>query len=95
MWSALALTLGLVATSAHALPRSPAVKAEFQRQHPCPSTGKRTGACPGWVKDHVVPLCAGGADHPSNMQWQTVAEARTKDREEVRECRTNRIRRPT
>src|SRR6266404_5706098 len=37
--------------------RSQSVKHEFQRQHPCPSTGRTTGACPGYVKDHVVPLC--------------------------------------
>jgi hypothetical protein len=29
---------------------------EFQRTHPCPSTGKTTGAYPGYVRDHVVPL---------------------------------------
>jgi hypothetical protein len=39
------------------------------------------------VRDHIVPLCAGGADAPSNMQWQTTAEAKAKDREEVKACR--------
>jgi hypothetical protein len=24
---------------------------------------------PGYVIDHFEPLCAGGADDPSNMQW--------------------------
>jgi hypothetical protein len=28
------------------------ITAQFQREHPCPSTGKRWGACPGWVKSH-------------------------------------------
>lgn len=65
-------------------PRSSAVKAAFQRLHPCPSTGKKTGACPGWVKDHVVPLCKGGLDSPSNMQWQTVDAAKAKDRIECK-----------
>jgi hypothetical protein len=32
------------------------------------------------VIDHVKPLKRGGADDPSNMQWQTKAAARTKDR---------------
>jgi hypothetical protein len=42
---------------------------------------------PGYVVDHVKPVCAGGADHPSNMQWQTKAEAKKKDRLEAQDCR--------
>jgi hypothetical protein len=38
------------------------------------------GACPGYVVDHIIPLKRGGADEPANMQWQTVAEAKAKDR---------------
>jgi hypothetical protein len=45
------------------------VLAAFQRAHPCPSTGATTGACPGWSKDHVVPLAACGCDAVSNLQW--------------------------
>lgn len=41
----------------------------FQKAHPCPSTGKPTGACPGWAVDHVIPLACGGCDAVSNMQW--------------------------
>ncbi len=41
---------------------------------------------PGYVVDHVNPLECGGADLPSNMEWQTIAAARAKDRTEVR-CR--------
>lgn len=66
--------------------RSASARADFVRASPCPSTGERRGACPGWVVDHVVPLCAGGADHPRNMQWQTVADARKKDIEERKRC---------
>ena len=40
----------------------------------------------GYVMDHIVPLECGGADAPSNMQWQTVQEAKVKDRTE-RNCR--------
>jgi hypothetical protein len=32
------------------------------------------------VVDHVVPLKRGGLDAPNNMQWQTIAEAKAKDR---------------
>jgi hypothetical protein len=60
--------------------RDPAARREFQRQHPCPATGKTSGACPGYVVDHIVPLKRGGADKPENMQWQTKEAARAKDR---------------
>lgn len=60
--------------------RSAAAKDAFKRSHPCPSTGKSTGACPGYVVDHVRALKHGGADDPSNMQWQTTAEAKAKDK---------------
>jgi hypothetical protein len=42
--------------------------------------GKTTGDCPGYVVDNIVPLKRGGADIPENMQWQTVAEAKAKDK---------------
>jgi 2',3'-cyclic-nucleotide 2'-phosphodiesterase (5'-nucleotidase family) len=32
--------------------------------------------------DHIVALKHGGADEPENMQWQTVEEAKAKDRVE-------------
>jgi hypothetical protein len=66
--------------------RSTAAKSSFQRQRPCPSTGSRRGRCPGYVVDHVKPLECGGQDAPSNMQWQTTADAKAKDRTE-RLCR--------
>jgi hypothetical protein len=64
--------------------RDPAQRRAFQHSHPCPSTGKTSGACPGYVLDPVVPLKRGGPDRPSNMQWQTTAEAKAKDKWGVR-----------
>jgi hypothetical protein len=66
--------------------RSSSAKAAFERQLPCPSTGRTSGRCPGYIVDHVRPLECGGADAPSNMQWQTSAEAKAKDKTE-RNCR--------
>lgn len=80
----------LLAAGSHGADRSRTVPREFQRAHPCPSTGKTTGRCPGWIKDHVVPLCAGGADSVENMQWQTVQEAKAKDLQEWAQCRAAR-----
>lgn len=60
--------------------RSPQAKSDFKKSHPCPSTGKSSGACPGYVVDHVKPLKKGGADSPSNMQWQTKEAAKQKDK---------------
>ena len=62
--------------------RSTTAKHAFERDNPCPSTGRTSGACPGYVVDHVTPLKRGGADDPSNMQWETKAEAKAKDRSE-------------
>jgi hypothetical protein len=54
--------------------RNAAARHAFARQ-----TGYPHGR-PGYVIDHIVPLACGGADAPSNMQWQTVAAAKAKDR---------------
>jgi hypothetical protein len=88
LWKFLvALLAALLGAAATAAPRSRSATAEFQRATPCPSTDARRGRCPGYVIDHVVPLCAGGADAAVNMQWQTIADAKVKDREEIRLCR--------
>lgn len=86
---AAALALVLAAMGASAADRSRALRAEFMREHPCPSTGRTAGACPGWQVDHVVPLCLGGqaVDAPKNLRWITVADHKTKTRDDVRLCR--------
>lgn len=67
--------------------RSPAQVHAFRHTHPCPGTGRTTGACPGYVVDHIKPLCLGGADRPANMQWQTAAAGHAKDKLEWAACR--------
>lgn len=69
--------------------RSSSARAEFKRLHPCPSTGAQRGACPGWVVDHITALACGGTDAPFNMQWQTVGDAKAKDRWERVGCSAN------
>jgi hypothetical protein len=66
--------------------RSREVTREFQREHPCPSTGLPSGACPGYRKDHVIPLACRGPDTVANLQWQTIRDARAKDRWERKVC---------
>lgn len=79
----------LLAVALPALARDRGQVRAFRRTHPCPATGKAAGSCPGWVVDHVVPLCLGGADHPVNMQWQEREASLKKDIEERRACRMN------
>ena len=44
--------------------RNPAARRAFQSSHPCPANAGTSGACPGYVADHIVPLKRGGADEP-------------------------------
>jgi len=78
---AVALTALLLAGAADAkIYRSSAAVAAFKRAHPCPATLQPRGRCPGWIVDHVIALKRGGPDLPCNMQWQTITEAKAKDR---------------
>jgi hypothetical protein len=61
--------------------RSEAAKRAFEAQSGFPH-GR-----PGYVVDHIRPLACGGADVPANMQWQTAAEAKAKDKWERAGCR--------
>ncbi len=60
--------------------RSEEAKRNFMKQ-----TGYPNGR-QGYVIDHIKPLACGGLDAPSNMQWQTVAEAKAKDKTERLGC---------
>lgn len=87
---AIFMALAIAATSLSAIsgqPRSAAAVAKFKRLNPCPANAQPSGPCPGYIVDHVMPLCAGGADDPTNMQWQTVEEAKEKDAQERLMCR--------
>jgi hypothetical protein len=54
--------------------RPDAAKKQFERD-----TGYPHGRA-GNVVDHKVPLACTGADDQRNMQWQTVADAKAKDK---------------
>lgn len=73
-------TEGVQRDSNGKIARSVEAKHELKKVNPCPATGRSSGACSGYVIDHVVPLKRGGADAPSNMQWQTKEAAKEKDR---------------
>lgn len=75
--------------------RSRAMVRQFQHMTVCPIT-RLTGRCTGMIVDHRVPLlCAKTEsdrlrlDHPDNMQYQTPAESRAKDRIEGRFCKVS------
>jgi hypothetical protein len=68
-------------------PRSPALRAEFVRQHPCPAASAPRGTCPGYEVDHRGALICGGRDELRNLQCRPVAERRAKTRVEVKLCR--------
>lgn len=66
--------------------RSHKAKVIFKYSHPCPSTGRNKGSCPDYIIDHIKPLACGGLDDASNMQWQTKADAKAKDKIERAGC---------
>jgi 5-methylcytosine-specific restriction endonuclease McrA len=60
---------------------------KFKEANTCPSTGlKRKGPCPGHEVDHIIPLCAGGADKVENMQWLQVEVHKVKTKKDVKHC---------
>jgi hypothetical protein len=73
--------LGMAATGAARLLRTTSSVSIL-----APSNGNSYGSCPGYVIDQINPLECGGADAPFNMQWQTIADGKAKDKTE-RNCR--------
>lgn len=87
-WIACAAALACWApANANSAKRDPAVRREFQRLVPCPSTGKTRGRCDGFQVDHRIPLCFYGVDHPWNMQWLSVRDHREKTKLDVKVCK--------
>ena len=84
---AVSLSMLTLDTDARQL-RSSSAKAAFKASQPCPANGNSSRPCPGYAIDHVVPLVCGGADSPVNMQWQTIAAAREKDKWETLGCKS-------
>jgi hypothetical protein len=85
-----ALASPLAASAAAADARSFKAEVLFRLHNPCPASGEVRGPCKGYVIDRIVPHVCGGEEAPENMQWQTIAEAREKDRWERIGCRPGR-----
>lgn len=81
------LAFALAVPSLAETARNPKQRALFMQTHPCPENGAIRGRCRGYVITHIAPLCAGGADRWSNMQWQTIADAKAQERNERETCR--------
>ena len=88
--AAIVLTLACLSAPAAESRRPSNAEILFRLANPCPGTGATHGACTGYVIDRIVPVICGGAEAPDNMQWQTLAEAKEKDRWEAIGCRRGR-----
>ena len=69
-------TPGVARDSHGRIARSSQATSDFKKSQSCPSTGSSSGACPGYVIDHLQPLKRSGTDRPSNMQWRTKEAAK-------------------
>lgn len=92
LWALMFLLTSLLAsgTGEAKSVRDPEVRRAFMKLHPCPSTGKTKGACPGWQVDHVIALVCGGRDSVDNLQWLSVEAHKAKTREDIKNCRHKR-----
>lgn len=82
----LAILIAIVSPAEARIKRSHVQIHAFVKANACPSTGENRLPCPGYVIDHVIALACGGPDHQSNMQWQTIAEGKAKDKWERIGC---------
>lgn len=85
------IVLSLAVGSAAGAERSSTVIHQFRKLNPCPATGKIERTCPGYVIDHIVPLCAGGPDILENLTYQKTADSYRKDKLERDICRRLRM----
>ena len=83
----LLVLLAPIAEGAAGLSRA---EADFRLLSPCPGTGETKGPCKGYVVDRIVPIVCGGAEDLANMQWQTIAEAKEKNKWDRIGCRAGR-----
>jgi hypothetical protein len=83
----LVLSLLYVPVADAGTPRSEAAVRAFKKANPCPVAASTTHSCPGYVVDHIIPLCGGGIDAPGNMQWQKAEDSYLKDTRERAYCK--------
>lgn len=76
----LLLALCLLVPCADAGQRSRASIRSFVRANACPATHLHKLPCKGYVIDHIQALDCGGKDVAANMQWQTIAAGKAKDK---------------
>jgi len=73
----LAVCVALPISASAKQPRSASAKRKFQLTHPCPSTGRTRGTCPGYTKG---PLCRLRAEGLTSLQTCNGKPGRTRRR---------------
>jgi hypothetical protein len=87
---AVLMAIHISVAAAASAPRMSTAEVEFRAANPCPATGLARGPCKGYVVDRIIPPVCGGTEAPDNMQWQTLAQAKAKDKWERIGCRPGR-----